>query len=327
MKCVVMFSAGLDSTIAAHLLKQQGLDVLGLHFVLPFSSGMGLSHSKVKAAAERLNMPLRIEEEGSEFLSMVKSPSFGYGKNANPCVDCRIFRLRKAVEIMHEEEASFIVTGEVVGQRPMSQRMDCLYKIEKETELKGKLLRPLSAKLLRPTIPEEEGWVDREKLLGFSGRSRKPQLDYARKHDLMYESPAGGCLLTNQGTAVRFSDLMENQPSFDIDDFRLIAYGRHFRFDAVTRLIVGRDERENGIIETLARDGDLKLTLVDTVGPTALLRGKVTEEHLLLAASMVVRFSRARTESRAHVQVQGAHSTRVVEVAPADDSVCDRYRV
>lgn len=327
VKCLVMFSAGLDSTIAAHLLKQQGLEVLGLHFVLPFCSGMGRKHTEVRRAAQRLGMPLRVEEEGAEFLSMVKSPSFGYGKNANPCLDCRIFRLKRAMEIMHEEGASFIATGEVVGQRPMSQRMDCLYKIEKDTGLRGLLLRPLSAKLLRPTVPEERQWVDREKLLGFSGRSRKPQLAYAREHGLSFESPAGGCILTTPGTAVRFTDLMNNQPGFDLDDFRLIAYGRHFRFDETTKLIVGRDHRENEILEQLVESEDAKLYMADIEGPVAVLRGDCTEDRIQLSASMTARFSKARDQSTVRVQVERLGTTRVIEIAPADDTTCDKLRV
>jgi len=175
-----MFSGGLDSVIAAHLLKSQGLSIKALHFVLPFYSGMGLSHSDIKYYAEVLGIPLMIVEEGEEFLSMIRDPRFGYGKNANPCIDCRIQRLRSAAKIMASEGASFIATGEVAGQRPMSQRVDNLYKIETESGLKGVLLRPLSAKLLNPTKPEQNGLINREKLLASPDEAEKYSLSTQR---------------------------------------------------------------------------------------------------------------------------------------------------
>ena len=184
VQCIVMFSGGLDSTIAVHLLKQQGIDVTALYFVLPFESGLDFDHAAVKRYANGLSVPLRIEEEGEGFLDMVSSPDFGYGKHANPCIDCRIHRLKKAKGIMDEIGASFIVTGEVIGQRPKSQRKDSLILIERKAGLEGILLRPLSAQLLEPTIPETKGWVDRSKLLAISGRGRKEQLAYSKKYGL-----------------------------------------------------------------------------------------------------------------------------------------------
>jgi tRNA U34 2-thiouridine synthase MnmA/TrmU len=179
-----MFSGGLDSVMAAHLLKSQGLDVTALHFLLPFYSGLGRRPRQVEEYAAALGVPLRVEEEGEEYLAMFREPAFGYGKNANPCVDCRIHRLKKAARIVEETGAICLATGEVVGQRPMSQKLHTMQQVEKLSGLQGKLLRPLSAKLLAPTDAEEAGIIDREKLSDISGRSRTVRLAYAKLHGL-----------------------------------------------------------------------------------------------------------------------------------------------
>ncbi|MFP4014330.1 MAG: hypothetical protein ACLFVQ_09620 [Chitinispirillaceae bacterium] len=326
-KCVVMFSGGLDSVIAAHLLKEQGLEVVALNFVLPFYSGIGRTDREVKTHAEKLGVRLRMEEEGEEFLDMIKEPSFGFGKNANPCVDCRIYRLAKARQIMEEENAVCLATGEVVGQRPMSQRMDCLYKVERLSDLKGKLLRPLSAKLLTPTDVEQAGIVDREKLLCISGRSRKVQLAYARQHGLSHASPAGGCLLTNTETAVRYNDLIENNPDFALSDFKLIAWGRHFRTSPYFKVIVSRNESENDVLEKLCSSGMYLFSLRDVPGPLALGVGEPTEADLRLGASAVVRFSKVRKEKNVAVMVGSGGKKRILEVGSAGEEELENIRV
>lgn len=326
-KCVVMFSGGLDSVIASHLLKEQGLEIVALNFVLPFYSGIGRTDREVKKHAEKLGVRLRMEEEGEEFLDMIKDPSFGFGKNANPCVDCRIFRLAKAKQIMEEEGAVCLATGEVVGQRPMSQRMDCLYKVERLSGLKGKLLRPLSAKLLTPTDVEQAGIVDREKLLGISGRSRKVQLAYARQHGLSHASPAGGCLLTNTETAVRYNDLAAHDPDFTLSDFKLIAWGRHFRTSPDFKVIVSRNESENDVLEKLFSPGMYLFSLRDVPGPLALGVGEPTEEDLRFGASAVVRFSKAKKEKGVSVQIDSDDESMLLEVEAADEEKLNSYRV
>lgn len=314
-----MFSGGLDSVVAAHLLKEQGLEVIALHFVLPFYSGIGRSEREVQKYAEKLGVSLRIEEEGEEFLEMIKDPSFGYGKNANPCVDCRIHRVMKAKKIMEEKDAVCLATGEVTGQRPMSQRMDCLYKIERLSGLKGKLLRPLSAKLLEPTDAEVAGIIDRDKLLDISGRSRKVQLEYARKYGLSHASPAGGCLLTNSQTAVRFNDLAAHSPDFSLFDFKLIAWGRHFRTSSSYKLVVSRNESENDVLEKLFSSGMYLFGLRDVPGPLALGTGEPTEKELWFSASVVARFSKARKEKSVAVWAESGGGKRILEVEPASE--------
>lgn len=322
-----MFSGGLDSCIAIHLLKKQGLNVLALHFVLPFASGVGIEHKKIQEYADHLSVPLKIVEEGDEFLPMIKSPHFGYGKHANPCLDCRIHRIEKAKRIMEEEGACFIATGEVVGQRPMSQRMDCLNSIVKRANIKGLLLRPLCAKHLKSTIPEEKGWVDREKLLDFHGRSRHRQLAYAKKYGLKHQPPAGGCLLTNEATARRFDDLHSTNPDFSLNDFKLLAYGRHFRLTPTIKLVVGRDDFENQILSKLIEEKDAQLSVVDIPGPTAVLRGDFSDNDIAVAGKIVSRFSKARLMTKAPVAVKIGNSEKVVTTMPGDNKLCEKYRI
>ncbi len=322
-----MFSGGLDSVIAVHLLRQQGFDVTALHFVLPFESGLGLAHTSVRKYAEVLDVPLQIEEEGDEFLGMINDPHFGYGKNANPCVDCRIHRLEKAKKIMDESGASFLATGEVIGQRPMSQRRDSLFIIEKKAGLKGLLLRPLSAQLLEPTIPEMEGLVDRSKLLSIAGRGRKDQLAYAKKYGLEHATPAGGCVLTHKEVSQRYLHLKENYKTMTLNDFKLLAYGRHFKIGPLSRLVVGRDKDENEILEKLVTHDDHVFVMADILGPFCIGRGNFSDNEILKAASLTARYSKDRNKEVANVRISNNDSQRILEIKPADDTLCDSLRI
>ena len=325
---LIMFSGGLDSVCATHLLLSQGLKLKALHFVLPFYSGLGMEFTQVKTAAERLGVPLQITEEGEEYLSVVKNPAFGFGKNANPCIDCRIHRLKAAKKLMEAEGASFIATGEVVGQRPMSQRMDCLHKIENHAALKGYLLRPLSAKLMPPTLAEQKGLIDREKLLSIAGRGRKEQIAYARKYGLLHGTPAGGCTLTNEKTADRFNDLVHYTPDFDLEDFRLLAWGRHFRLSPSCKLIVGRDDADNTALEKIASASDWLINLPDNIpGPFGILRGSSIQDHSAKSASLFARYTKFRKEKSCRVIIWHSGKEETIEVIPATDEECDRLRI
>lgn len=322
-----MFSGGLDSVIAVHLMKEQGLDVTALHFVLPFESGFDYSHDDVKEKARVLNVPLRIEEEGGEFLEMISDPSFGFGKNINPCIDCRIHRLNKAVVIMNEIGASFLVTGEVVGQRPKSQRLHSMNLIEKRAGLSGRLLRPLTALLLEPTIPEQEGIVDRTRLLAIHGRSRKEQLAYAKKYSLKHGSPGGGCVLTEKEIAGRYNDLMKYNHSLDLNDFKLLAYGRHFRLTPEFRMIIGRYESENDVLEKLIEKNSIRFIMTDITGPVGIGKGNCTTEEKMKAASILARYSRDRDKKSCSVKIIQNGKEEVVVVNPIDDGFCVALRV
>lgn len=324
---IVMFSGGLDSVIAAHLLKKQGLSVKALHFVLPFYSGLGSEHEAIKNYAQALGIPLRIEEEKEEFLEMILDPAFGYGKNANPCIDCRIHRLMKARKIMDEEGAQFIATGEVVGQRPMSQRMDCLHKVQNNAGLKDILLRPLSAKLLPPTRLEREGIIDREQLLSISGRGRKVQLEYAREHGLKHSTPAGGCILTHHDPARRFQEMVSQNSKIALSDFKLLAWGRHFRISSSCKVVVSRNESENRILEKIALPEDCFLYMDKIPGPVAVIRGECSEQDLQTASSILIRFSKARKEESVAVKIIHNGNETLKSVTPANEEFCEKMRI
>jgi tRNA U34 2-thiouridine synthase MnmA/TrmU len=323
-----MFSGGLDSSIAIHLIKKQGIEIIALHFVLPFYSKLGFSFEKIKIAAKELDVPLKIIEEDEEYLEMFKNCEYGFGKNINPCLDCRIHRLIKAKKIMEEIGASFIITGEVVGQRPMSQRRDCLDIIDKKTGLKGYILRPLCAKLLKPTVPEERGWVNREELLDFWGRGRKNQIEYATKNNIKYPSPAGGCILTQKRTSERYKDLVEHNKNFTLNDFKLLAYGRHFRISHKLKMIQSRNEKENYIISKLILPQDIVLSMQNILGPIAILRGEADIVEIKKACEIFAKYTKERNKLSASIEITNINKEKkVIMVKPALEQECEKYRI
>jgi tRNA-uridine 2-sulfurtransferase len=266
-KALVLLSGGLDSILAAELLRRQGADVQALSFKSYFFN----DEAAIKAARD-MDIPLRVADFSKEHLELVKNPPHGFGKAANPCIDCHALMLKKAKEIMEKEGFDFVATGEVLGERPMSQNRQSLGIVQRESSLDGYLLRPLSAKLLPPTIPEEKGLVDREKLLDVSGRSRKKQMELAEKWGIKdYPSPAGGCLLTDPGFGRRIIELLEIYPEFDGNDVQLLKVGRHFWEEGV-KIIMGREEKENDDIRSLARKGDILIEMSNYPGPLTLVR-------------------------------------------------------
>ena len=293
MKAIALLSGGLDSILATRLIIDQGIEVEAVNFVTVFcncTSG-GKTCLAAKSASDELGIGLKVFEASSDFFEIIKNPKHGYGRNLNPCLDCRIFMFRKAFEYMKSIGASFIVTGEVLGERPMSQRKQAIDIIEEESGLKGLIVRPLSAKRFAPSIPEIEGWVDREKFMDIEGRSRKPQIKLA--HDLGindYPCPAGGCLLTDDIFAKRMRDLMKHEPNFGINDVKLLKTGRVFRFSPTVKLIVGRDEKENDKLLILAKEGDIYFEPVDIPGPSAVLRGVFDENYIIKSAALIAKY-------------------------------------
>lgn len=257
-RAVMLLSGGLDSTLAARMMLDQGVELFALHFTSPFctcakASGNGC-RSQAHAVAARMGIPIRTVSKGNEYIEIVRNPRHGRGSGINPCIDCRVFTLRKAREYMEQIGASFLVTGEVVGQRPMSQRSDAFRIIEKGSGCRGIVLRPLSAKYFEPTIAEREGLVDREKLLNLSGRSRKEQIRLARAWDVgEYPCPAGGCLLTDKAFSRKVRDLFDHCAEPDMTDIHLLKIGRHFRFADGRKAIVARNEEENRKLEAHCR--------------------------------------------------------------------------
>jgi len=264
---LVLFSGGLDSILAVKILTLQKIEVTGITFCSYF-----FDNTQAKKAAKNLDIPLKVVDFSDEHLKMVKKPKYGYGANMNPCIDCHTLMIRRAKKVMEEKNFDFVATGEVLGERPMSQNPQALKLIEALSGLEGCLLRPLSARLLPETIAEKNGLVNREKLLAISGRSRKPQMELAKKWKIKsWPTPAGGCLLTDPGFSKRLKKLFEIFPACGGNDVLLLKYGRHFIKDK-TKIIVGRNKEENEKIENLAQKGDIIIQMQNYPGPSTLVR-------------------------------------------------------
>ena len=293
-KAIVSLSGGLDSTLAAKLILEQGIELEAVNFLTVFCNctHRGKTCPASKSAADKLGIRLKIFEVSKEYFEVVKRPKHGYGSNMNPCLDCRIFMFKKASEYMKKTGASFLITGEVLGQRPMSQRREAMRLIDRESGLEGLILRPLSAKLFEPTTPEREGLVDRDKLLAIEGRSRKPQMQLAKDLDINdYPYPAGGCLLTDPGFANRMRDLIRYKPDFAFNDVQLLKIGRHFRFSPEAKLIVGRNKEENDRLLKLAQPEDLSFHATKAKGPTGIGRGVFDDKQIFIASCIITRYS------------------------------------
>jgi hypothetical protein len=298
VKAVALLSGGLDSTLAILVLLKQGIDITAVTFLTHFGCDISDRSSCSKnpfPAAERFGFKVKLSHLADKFIAIVKNPKYGHGRNMNPCIDCRILMLREARELMGMIGADFMVTGEVLGQRPMSQRRDALNIIDREAGVKGYVLRPLSAKLFDETVPEREGLVKRELLYNFSGRSRKPQMALAKELGLTdYPAPAGGCLLTEPNFSFRLRELLDHTPEPSLTDLNLLRVGRHFRLSPTCKAIVGRDAGENGALESLA-DAESYLFRVEEAGsPVVLLSGAGPQQFVSLAGSLCARYSDAK---------------------------------
>lgn len=289
-----LVSGGLDSLTACLLLQQQGIEIIGLNFKSPFClCDKVLSHSEcgLNLFHEKLGIKVHTLSKGDDYLEIVRNPKFGHGKNLNPCIDCRIYILKKAIEFNEKIKADFIFTGEVLNQRPKSQHRKALKIVEKESGLEKKLLRPLSALHLEPTIYEEQGLIDRAKLLGIQGRSRKIQLELVRKHELLDQYFAcGGCLLTDQNFSNRMRDYLKFNKTLKMEDISILKEGRHFRFRN-SKIIVGRNEIDNNILLHLKEPNDLIMEVEDISGPITIIQGEINEASLKFAASLTLRYS------------------------------------
>ena len=321
LKAVGLMSGGLDSTLAARLLKDQGVEVIGLNFSTGFCTydhhraiarkgedPRRLRNVAVQAGAEA-QVEVRIIDVSDEYLEMVKHPVHGYGSAANPCIDCRIFMLNKAKEIAESEGAEIVFTGEVLGQRPMSQHHNALQMIEKETGLKGRLLRPLSARRLPPTDAELDGRLDRGKLLDIKGRSRREQHRLADSMEIEeYPQPSGGCcFLADHNFGTKFHDLVREEETMGRtvgrDEIMLLKVGRHFRVSQGLKVIVGRDEAENNFLERF-RAGRWKVAALDHLGPVSLVMGAPQPDELAVAAGITARYSDGRSEASIRVKAE-----------------------
>ena len=296
-KALALLSGGLDSTLAVKIMLDQGIKVEALNFTSPFCTCTG-KNSGCKSEAVRVagefDIPIKVINKGLEYLEIVRKPKHGYGKGMNPCIDCRIFLLRKAKDYMAECGADFIITGEVLGQRPMSQRRNALQLIERESGLEGLLLRPLSAGHFPPTIPETEGWVDRNSLPSIQGRSRKEQMELAEDLDIRnYPCPAGGCLLTELSFVSKIKDVFDHTEELNVRDFQLLKTGRHFRIGKETKVIIGRDEADNDALEKIKQPGEAAIRWVDGSSPVGVVIGIQDEALLDIAAKILLRYTKA----------------------------------
>jgi tRNA-uridine 2-sulfurtransferase len=330
-KAVALISGGLDSMLAARLMRNQGIHVEGINFFTGFCVE-GHTHAirnskqdKPKRnnalwSAEQIGIKLHIVDVIDEYKDVVINPKHGYGAHLNPCLDCKGFMVRKAREWMEQHGFDFIVTGEVVGQRPMSQRRDTMPVVARESGAFDRLLRPLCAKLLPETLPEREGWVDREKLLDFSGRNRKPQIALAASFGFTeFAQPAGGCcFLTDKNYTQRLSDLWSNRGDkhYELDDILLLKIGRHLRPRPNFKLIIGREEGENNFLSGYRRDFTHLFT-VSHAGPLALVDGSVNDVDLDFAARLLARFSQGRSADKVSVEIHLHGATaRTIDVVP-----------
>ena len=331
-KALALLSGGLDSTLAVKVILEQGIAVEALNFTSPFCTCTGKNagcKSEAVRVAEEFDIPIKVMHKGVEYLEVIRNPRHGYGKGMNPCIDCRIFLLRKAKEYMTESGADFIITGEVLGQRPMSQRRDTLRVIERESALEGLLLRPLSAKHFSPTIPELEGWVDREKLLAIQGRSRKEQMQLAEDLDVKnYPCPAGGCLLTEVSFVSKVRDVFDHADQLNLRDFRLLKVGRHFRIGPKTKLLVGRNEAENDLLERSMQAGEAAVRWLEGGSPLGVILGVVNDEITATAAKILLRYTKAEAGRECRLVVDLDQKQREMTTSnDFGDTEIETYRV
>ena len=294
MKAIVLISGGLDSTLAAKITQDLGIVLVALNTLSPFclcnrKGKDGTCYHEAGRVSKELGIKLVVINTSCEFLEIVKNPKHGYGSNMNPCIDCRILLFKKARELMQEEGASFVITGEVLGQRPMSQRLHTMKLIEKASGLEGLVVRPLSAGVgvLEPSIPEMRGWIKRDKLLSINGRGRREQFSLASALGIKdYPCPSGGCLLTDPIFSRRLKDLMQ-YGKLSLPEVELLKIGRHFRLSGEVKLIVGRDESENNRLEALKQEEDYFFWPEELAGPSAILRGSIQGSSCLEFASRI----------------------------------------
>jgi tRNA-uridine 2-sulfurtransferase len=292
IKAIALLSGGLDSILAIKVLLDQGVEITGVYFAPPFSNPDESSKSVASEIANKLGIAFRMEEFGDEYLEIVKNPRHGHGTGMNPCIDCKIYMLKRAKQIADETGAELVVTGEVLNQRPMSQHRIALNIIENDSGLKGRLLRPLSAKFLPETNAEEQGRIDRNRLLSINGRSRKEQLTLAKEMGIdIFIPAAGGCILTDKFFTKKIQDILEHNENTNYNGMFILTIGRHFRFGK-SKIIAGRNENENNSLYKFRLPGDYIFELPEEVpGPVVVLQGEKNMEAIDLAAALTLRYS------------------------------------
>ncbi len=316
-KAIALFSGGLDSILAVRLVQKQNIDVMGLSMTSPFFDA-----TRAEASASQIGLTIRVMDITSEYLQMLASPRYGFGKNMNPCIDCHTLMLKIAGGVMEDEGADFLITGEVLGQRPMSQNRQSLNLVAKNSGYADFVLRPLSAKLLAPVSPEREGKIDRELLAGISGRGRKEQMRLADQFGITgYPPPAGGCLLTDPIFTRRLKEMTANETLSQPRQYELLKYGRHFRAPDGTKIIVGRNAADNDALRKLADADDLTCIMSGRPGPFVLARNG-NEVTMALAASLCARYANVPENTQAEVVCISGGVSRTIRVKPLARDIC-----
>ena len=329
-KVVALLSGGLDSQLAIKMMQEQGFDVSAVAIKTPFCDfdcGRGCGF-EIRERADDLDVNLKTVYLGDEYIEMLKHPKHGIGAGFNPCIDCRSMMFDAAKKHMEEIGAEFIISGEVLGQRPMSQHGPALRTIENESDLVGKIVRPLSAALLPETDPEKDGLIKRENLGMIRGRTRRGQLDMAKKYGI--ENPpnaGGGCLLTEPHFGIKAKDLFSHTKNPTINDIDLLKIGRHFRLDEETKFIVGRNKDENEMIKAIALPGDILLEAKDFVGPVSILRGSNAKQHLKFASSITLRYSDAPNNEQAIVSIKNNDLVEEIASKSAEEESYIQFRM
>jgi tRNA U34 2-thiouridine synthase MnmA/TrmU len=319
-RAISLISGGLDSILATKLIMEQGIEVTGFHFTSPFSSKSDKERgAQAIRTASELGIELITRRKEDDYLEVLRNPKHGYGKNMNPCIDCRIYMLKITASVMNEIGASFVVTGEVLGQRPMSQRRETIRMIEKESGLQGLIVRPLSAKCFVSTLPEIEGVLDRGEMQGIAGRGRTIQYALAEKYGLKeFSKPGGGCLLTDPIFAQKLRELFSKDKDFTLQDIELLSLGRHFRLKQEAKLVVGRNQEENEKLRAFCSAPYTMFSPLDFRGPQALLKGGVDKETVKVVANIMGFYGKNTSPTISVVCHNGTAETYTVERVEAD---------
>ena len=329
-KVVALLSGGLDSQLAVQMMQKQGFEVSAVAIKTPFCDfdcGRGCGF-EIRERADTLGINLKTVYLGDEYIEMLKNPKHGFGSGMNPCIDCRAMMFDAAKKQMDEIGAEFIISGEVLGQRPMSQHGPALRTIEKESNLEGIIVRPLSGALLPKTQPEKNGLIKRENLGMIRGRSRKPQLELAKKFGI--EDPpnaGGGCLLTDPAFSLRAKDLFKHKETPTTNDIDLLKVGRHFRFDQKIKFVVGRNKEENEVIKSLALSNDVLFEARDHMGPISILRGDDLDRFEKFAAEITLRYSDAKKNEQSVVIIKKDNKNSDLLVSCATEPEYTQYRI
>ncbi|HDL85169.1 MAG TPA: hypothetical protein ENH11_02375 [Candidatus Acetothermia bacterium] len=330
VRTIALLSGGLDSMLAAAIVKRAGIEVIGLTVGF-FVNASSEREARIASDVRKLGIPLRTLDLSEEHLEVIKFPEHGYGTAVNPCIDCRILMLKAALRVMEEEGAEFVITGEVLGQRPMSQHRRALDVAAVESGLGDRLLRPLSANLLPDTLPVVEGWISRGDLFSISGRSRQEQIRIARELGITdYQQSAGGCILTDKVYGARLRDSFKHvgKDAMGIDEFLILRYGRQFRISERVKVFVGRNARENETLAKFARER-YAIEPLSVPGPLTLVEGDPSEEELFLAARIAARYCDHKDGVPVALGMSQSGDTRTVESLPlpTDDPRLAAWRI